>query len=239
VIPFTSRNSLFLLALSYNQKLTHCPPDTFYLTNERGHGKSRVLFDFMATEAGGKVFEERLSYNVNYLGAYEVAIERQIAYGKQQLDILDGLEIREVVPNPGSGSLHLSAGKEAIKEKVQINQFWKQVMVSEIVMSELALARVRMARKAGPILEPHWETGATISNEGMEKVQDCFGKFQGIRDEEMDVYVQIMKMLGNGAALSLMTQRHRNELWDLWQAIPGPPMIEYDFKERSKMSKSA
>ena len=173
----------------------------------------------MADAAGGHAFKERISSNVRIQRASLVNANRHVEVGEQQLNILNGLAVDEPIDHPHGGAFRVE-GRAAITEKLNTDKFWQDVMGLELRMSELALERVEVARKATILLyDARQDLQPTA--EAVQELEELYAKFQDMRGEAAQLLVTIMQRVGEGRACSDMVQRHRNELWDLWGGRPG------------------
>ena len=176
----------------------------------------------MATAAEGRAFVERINSNVVIARATVANGARHIQFGQQMLDFINGVGTEPV--NPPNAGVFRVEGRHAVIEKLSIDQFWVGVLTLELRMSELALARVEVARKATIIIGDARQ-GLPITQEAGHEVEELFAKFQDIRNEIAAVLVEILKRVGEGRACSDMIQRHRNELWDVWGGAPSPDSV--------------
>lgn len=178
----------------------------------------RYVFDFMATPAGGRAFVERIGSNLRIARATLRNANRHVDIGQQQLDIMEGLPVDSDNINAPNGVLPMTAGKNAITKKLNVDKFWQDVFGIELRMCELSLARVQVARKATVLLGDLWQ-GLELTPEGEQELREHYEKFQSMRDEILGLFRAVNVRVGDGRALSDMLQRHRNEMWDIWGGL--------------------
>ena len=194
-------------------------PDTQYFSREPIEKRIRYLFDFMANADGGRLFKERIGSNVRIQRASLVNANRHVEIGEQELNILNGLAPEEPIDYPHGGAFRVE-GRAAITDKLHTDKFWQDVMGLEFRLSELALERVEVARKATiPLYD--FQQGLQITPEAAEELEGLYAKFQDMRVEAGQLLREILQRVGEGKACSNMLQRHRNELWDIWGGRPG------------------
>lgn len=216
LIPFT-----FAGIAMFFQTFTDCltSTDTQYFSREPIETRIRYLFDFMANADGGRLFKERISSNVRIQRASLVNANRHVEIGEQELNILNGLASDEPVDYPHGGAFRVE-GRAAITDKLNTDKFWQDVMGLELRLSELALERVEVARKATiPLYD--FQQGLQITPEAAQVLEELYARFQDMRVEAAQLLREILQRVGEGKACSNMLQRHRNELWDIWGGRPG------------------
>ena len=177
----------------------------------------------MATPAGGRAFVERIGSNARVLCAAFENINRHVEAGEEQLEIIDGVSPDKQVVFPNGASYRVE-GRPAVANKLFIDKYWQDLFSLEFEMSELALARVEVARKATVHLGDA-KQGLPVGDKAGREMEGWYGQFQDMREQMVKLLVKVLKRVGDGPACSDMLVRHRNELWDVWDGRSTPDAV--------------
>lgn len=200
----------------FEPRLTNFDTDKDFLGRESHPNRMRYLFDFIATPEGGRAFFERIGSNIDWHRAILANTDRHIEYGQYLLALLAGT----ILPNPHvvppNGALDASAGQEVIEGTLGAHQFWHGLYVLELQISEKAMARVDVARRAQPYLS-ELHGGRTLAADQHDALQALYKQFWEFQKDLVQMMTTYISHVGQSELLGDFLARHRNELWDVWE----------------------